>query len=79
MPRSLHRILLVVNCAVFDTLSLGAGHTLVVAHDGTVWAVGVNMFGQLGIDSKVYEMMSNFVEVLSGGATAVAAGGGHSM
>ena len=47
--------------------------------DGTVWAVGANMFGQLGIRSKLYVAMTNFVELFPGGAKAIAAGGGHSM
>ena len=50
--------------------------------DRTVWAAGANMFGQLGIDSKRYvvpKTMPNFVQVLSSGAKAVAAGGVHSL
>ena len=47
--------------------------------DGTVWAAGVNTFGQLGIHSGRYMMTINFVKILSGDAKAVAAGGGHSM
>ena len=46
---------------------------------GTVWAAGINTFGQLGIDSRRYGMMTNFVEVVPGGAKAVAAGASHSL
>ena len=49
-----------------------------VKPDTSVWAAGGNQFGQLGYDlsakSKPY-----FVEVLAGGAKAVAAGSEHSM
>ena len=33
-------------------------------------AAGINIFGQLGISRKRYMMMTNFVNVLSGGAKA---------
>ena len=68
----------VFDFVVHDSLSLGAGHTL-MQRNGTVWAAGVNMFGQLGIDLKTNIMKPNFVELFSGGAKAVAAGGGHSI
>ena len=47
--------------------------------DDSVWATGVNNFGQLGIDSDSYIMLLSFVEVFAPDAMAVAAGGGHSM
>ena len=50
-----------------------------VKPDGTIWAAGDNTLGQLAMDTEAVTMMTNFVEVLSGGAKAVATGGGHSM
>ena len=64
---------------VFGGLSLGAGHTLILKPDATVWAAGMNTFGQLGIDSRGHNIMPNFVEVVPDGAKAVAAGGSHSL
>ena len=43
-----------------------------------MWAAGSNAFGQLGLD-VLSRMVNEFVQVLSGKATAVAAGGGHSV
>ena len=64
---------------VFGGLSLGAGHTLIAKHDGTVWATGVNNYGQLGIDPEKNAMISNAAMILSGGAKGVAAGSRHTM
>ena len=64
---------------VFGGLSLGSGHSLVLKDDGSVWATGDNTFGQLGIDSNNKKMVTKFIKVISDGATAVAAGGKHSM
>ena len=47
--------------------------------DGTVWAAGGNSFGQLGIDPASDITVLNFVEVVAGGAEAVATGSRHSM
>ena len=71
-------------CQTFDAvvsgvLALGLEHTLVLKYDGTVWATGGNMFGQLGIDWRTQTTIANFVEVVSGDATAVATGNEHSM
>ena len=60
-------------------MSLGADYTLILKSDGTVWAAGDNTLGQLAMDSGTVAMMTNFVEILSGGAKDVTAGGGHSM
>ena len=54
-------------------MSLGAGYTLVLTLGGAVWAAGCNSFGQLGIGQAI-KTVPDFVEVLSGGAQAVAAG-----
>ena len=48
-------------------------------HDGTLWAAGINIFGQLGIDPKSNIRMINFAKIVSGGVTAVSAGTGHRM
>ena len=42
-------------------------------------AAGINTFGQLGVEARRYMMMTNFAEVFSFAAKAVAAGGGHSV
>ena len=63
----------------FDGLSLGMGHTLLLGNDGTVWGTGLNSFGQLGIDPTNSTTITNFVQIVSGRAKAVAAGGEHSM
>ena len=52
---------------------------MVLKEDGSVWATGNNIFGQLGVDFRKYTMMNQFLEVSSGGTTAVSAGGGHTM
>ena len=66
----------------FVELSLGSGHSLVLKHDGTVWAAGTNMFGHVGSDATSHSLsdeLLEFAEVFAGGAIAVAAGGGHSL
>ena len=50
---------------------------MVLKQDGSVWAAGVNEYGQIGDGSTDHK--SSFVQVVSGGAVAVAAGGHHSM
>ena len=60
-------------------MSLGADHSLAIKPDGSIWAAGFNVFGQLGIDPKKNMMMDDFVEVMSGDASAIAAGGKHSL
>ena len=45
--------------------------------DGTVWTTGENKYGQLGDGSTLAK--SSFVQVLSSGAKAIAAGYDHSM
>ena len=46
--------------------------------DGSVWASGLNLYGQLGDGSRRTDS-KNFERVFASGATAVAAGGGHSL
>ena len=65
--------------AVYGRLSLGAEHTLILERDGTVWATGHNLYGQLGMDPRDHSTVRTFREVVIDSAKAVAAGGGHSM
>ena len=58
---------------------MSAQHTLLLRNDGTVWAAGSNAFGQLGLYPQSNIGIVDFVEVVSGGAKAVAAGGKHSI
>ena len=50
---------------------------MVLKQDGSVWATGYNLYGQLG-DGWAKDNYV-FVQVISDGAIAVAAGGFHSM
>ena len=67
------------DCVGLGGVSLGAWHSLVLDQDGSVWAAGINHFGQLGIDVMSHVMVTNFVKVFPGGAQAVAAGDEHSF
>ena len=60
-------------------MSLGAGHTLLLKQDGSVWGAGLNTVGQLGIDPASNAMIIHFTQLLASGAKAVAAGLEHSM
>ena len=46
--------------------------------DKSVWATGLNSFGQLG-DGSNGNTTENFIKVFPSGAKAVAAGDAHSM
>ena len=50
---------------------------MMVKQDGSVWATGSNIHGQLGDGSTTDR--NSFVKVKSSGATAVAAGFAHTM
>ena len=58
-------------------VAAGAFHSLVLMQNGSVWATGRNMFGQLGDGSR--ETQTAFTEVVTDGAHAVAAGHSHSI
>ena len=58
-------------------VAAGAGHSVVIKKDGSVWTVGMNNFGQLGDGSIIDKQI--FVRVVSTGAKAVSAGGKHTL
>ena len=60
------------------SMAAGTGYSMVVKHDGSVWASGRNYLGQLGDGSKVRKTSFVFVRTIPG-AQAVATGGGHSL
>ena len=57
-------------------VATGTEYTMVLKQDGSVWTVGYNRYGQLGIGSKKRTFV--FVQVMTG-VKAVAAGSYHSM
>ena len=57
--------------------SLGSDHSMLLKQDGSVWTAGMNDRGQLGDGSTKSKRF--FVEVITSGATAIAAGDYHSM
>ena len=58
-------------------VAAGSRHSMMLGKDGSVWATGHNLFGQLG-DGLAYDRQV-FVRVISDRAKAVAAGAFHSM
>ena len=50
---------------------------MVLKQDGSVWATGWNEYGQLGDGSNIDRI--NYVQVVCGGAKAIAAGSRHSL
>jgi alpha-tubulin suppressor-like RCC1 family protein len=44
-------------------ISCGAGHSLVLKTDGTVWATGYNYYGQLGNADQKYANQCRWVQV----------------
>ncbi len=59
-------------------LAMGAGHTLMVGDDGSVWAWGQNDYGQLGLGDNTERLIPVKIEGLSN-ITAVAVGDNHSL
>jgi alpha-tubulin suppressor-like RCC1 family protein len=63
-------------------VSAGSGHSLALKADGTVWAWGWNLEGQLGNGTLVNRNTAVQVLTQNGGvllATSVSAGGEHSL
>ena len=58
-------------------VAAGAFHTLVVKYDGSVWATGRNIFGQLGDGSRAGR--ATFTPVVPNGVLSVIAGHSYSM
>ena len=58
-------------------LAAGSGHSMVLMQHDSVWAVGRNMFGQLGDGTNTDR--HNFVKVIPSGGMAMAAGAKHSV
>ena len=59
-------------------ISAGTSHSLALAADGTVWAWGSNLLGQLGNGSTTDSQVAVPVKTL-GNVTAIASGAYHSM
>jgi alpha-tubulin suppressor-like RCC1 family protein len=63
-------------------VSAGAQHSLILKSDGSLWAMGFNIFGQLGDGTFATNApygKSVPEQIVASGVTAVAAGGGHSL
>ena len=60
-------------------VAAGGYHSLALKDDGSVWATGWNRYGQLGDRSTLGSVRLRYVQVVSSGARAAAAGSRHSM
>ena len=60
-----------------ETVAAGNQHSVMLKVDGSVWAAGCNLYGQLGDGSTRNSYL--FVLVMSDGVRKVAAGAFHSM
>jgi alpha-tubulin suppressor-like RCC1 family protein len=58
-------------------IAAGAGHSLFIKHDGSLWAMGDNEYGQLGDNS--YILTNRPEQILASNVTAIAAGFWHSL
>jgi alpha-tubulin suppressor-like RCC1 family protein len=58
-------------------VSAGYAHTMFLKYDGTLWAMGLNIYGQLGIGDTI-SLVRAPVQVMSG-VSAVSAGFYHTM
>ena len=59
-------------------IAAGEEHSLFTESDGSLWGMGDNSFGQLGIGSAPANT-NHPTQILSSGAGVVAAGGYHSL
>ena len=57
----------------------GGNHSLFVKQDGSLWAMGHNVFGQLGLDPGTFSDRKYPVRVMGSGVAEVSAGNKHSM
>ena len=58
-------------------VAAGGRHSMMLKQDGSVWATGYNLYGQLGDGS--YECKTIFMKVFDDNARMIAAGQFHSM
>jgi alpha-tubulin suppressor-like RCC1 family protein len=58
-------------------IAAGGAHTLFIKGDGTMWGMGDNSSGQLGLGASVTNV--NIPQMLTNGVGAIAAGYAHSM
>ncbi|NRA37462.1 MAG: hypothetical protein HRU15_04935, partial [Planctomycetes bacterium] len=67
--------------AVETQIAHGDSHTLYLASNGSVWAVGSNSYGQLGDGTEIARTVPVEVDIsgISGHVVEIAAGGSHSV
>jgi alpha-tubulin suppressor-like RCC1 family protein len=58
-------------------ISAGAGHSLFLKSDGSLWVMGYNHYGQLG--DGTYNNTNRPEQIVASNVTAIAAGGEHSL
>ncbi|MBM4165070.1 MAG: tandem-95 repeat protein, partial [Lentisphaerae bacterium] len=60
-------------------IAAGGNHNVALKDDGTLWAWGFNMYGQLGDGTNINRRTPVQVSVLTNGVTAIAAGNTHTL
>jgi len=60
-------------------IAAGGYHTLFLKGDGSLWAMGNNRFGGLGDGTSTTYGTNRPSQIVAGGVTVIAAGGGHSL
>jgi alpha-tubulin suppressor-like RCC1 family protein len=58
-------------------ITTGWGHSLILKSDGSLWATGTNVFGELGDGTYITATLPE--QIVAGGVTAIAAGEWHSL